>query len=126
MFFKKMRRNRRELIEQRQIMDACEDTWYFRVEFHRSWGGDVEHLYFNSIKDAEYWYLTERDASMVVLTDRCGNRIFTDWTPFHGTAAIKVWTQGIKRCVLDTRKGGNVLWVPETDARAKNANKILT
>ena len=122
MFFKR----KRELAKQRQILAACEDTWYFCVEFHRDWYGEPEYLYFNSIKDAEYWYLTERNVSMVVLTDRCGNRIFTDWTPFHGNAAIKVWTQGIKRCVIDTRRGGNVLWVPETDARAKNANKFFT
>ena len=120
-------KKRRQFERERDEYLSCESVWYFDVEYYEDWSNHPTHMKFESLRAAEYWVKTSNCVSGIVcVTDRHGNRIVTDWTGYAGAGTMKVWTQAMKRCVLDLREGCNTIWVPDTDRRAKNANKILT
>lgn len=102
----------------------CKSEWYFRVEYHKDFASTPSYMYFESLRDAEYWARTDRHASFILcVTDRQGNRIITDWTGYTGAGTISLWTDTMGRQVLDLREGRNNIWVPNNSPRAKNANK---
>lgn len=103
---------------------SCAGVWYFKVEYFEDWANSPSYMYFESIRDAEYWYRHASHISMIVcLTDRQGNRIVTDWTGYAGAGTINMWTNCMGRQVLDLREDYNALWVPNDSKRAKNANE---
>lgn len=108
--------------EQKKYLE-CESVWYFRIEYHLEFGG-VHYVYFDSIREAEYWARTaDREIWIACLTDRQGNRIVTDWTGYAGAGSVDLWTNTMGRQVLDLREGKNNLWVPKDSKRAKEAKK---
>jgi len=118
MFFN--RKNRALTREHGRYLD-CDGLWYFRIEYYENWCGNPKFMYFESLRDAEYWIKNTSGLDLILcLTDRQGNRILTDWIG-SGAGPVNLWTDVMGRQVLDLRKGENVLWVPANSIRAKKA-----
>lgn len=117
-------RKKRMFEREREEYWDCAGEWYFKVEYHEDFANTPSYMYFESLRDAEYWARTDRRASFIMcVTDRQGNRIVTDWTGYAGAGTIDLWTNTMGRQVLDLRKGRNNLWVPKGSPRAKGANE---
>lgn len=120
--FKKWRAYRRFKKEQ-ELWQSIPDEWYFDVEYHTDSSCYSQHLYFASLKAAQYWYFTESaNVYVVAVTDRQGNRIITDWTGYTGAGSISLWND-MDRSVLYLRNGHNDLWLPRSNKRAKTAKE---
>lgn len=113
-------RKNRMLKREREMYWECSGEWYFRVEYYEDFANTPSYVYFESLRDAEYWAKTDRRASFILcVTDRQGNRIVTDWTGYTGAGTVDLWTNVMGRQVLDLRKGHNELWIPSNSPRAK-------
>jgi len=115
---------KRMLERERENYWDCSGEWYFKVEYHEDFAPAPSYMYFESLRDAEYWARTDRRASFILcVTDRQGNRIVTDWTGYADAGTVNLWTNVMGRQVLDLRKGRNNLWIPKDSKRAKNAKE---
>ena len=119
--FKKWREYKRFKKEQ-ELWQSIPDEWYFDVEYYTDDSCYAQHMKFSSLKAAEYWCLTSQGIYVLIVTDRQGNRIITDWTNYIGAGSISVWND-VDRSVLYLRDGHNDLWIPRTNKRAKNAKE---
>jgi hypothetical protein len=117
-------RKKKMFKQEQEVYWDCTGEWYFKIEYYEDFSTTPSYMYFESLRDAEYWARTDRHASYILcLTDRQGNRIITNWTGFTGGGAISSWTNSMGRQVLDLREGHNDLWVPQNSKRAKNAKE---
>ena len=113
-------RKKRMLKREREMYWECSGEWYFCVKYFEDFANTPSCMYFESLRDAEYWAKTDRRASFILsVTDRQGNRIITDWTSHTDTNSIELWNNLTGRQILDLRKGHNELWVPSNSPRAK-------
>ena len=113
---------RKQFKKERELWESIPDEWYFDVEYYTDDSCYTKHMHFSSLKGAEYWYSTSQGVYILVVTDRQGNRIITDWTCYSGAGSISLWNS-MDRSVLYLRDGHNDLWLPRTNKRAKNAKE---
>lgn len=117
-------KNRKTIERKQEEYWNCKGFWYFCIEYYKDFANTPSHMYFESLRDAEYWAKTDRHSSYILcVTDRQGNRIITDWTGYTGAGSIDLWTNCMGRQVLDLRENRNDLWVPQDSKRAKGANE---
>ena len=120
--FKKWRQ-RKQFKKDQELWQSIPEEWYFDVEYHTDISSYSQHLYFASLKAAQYWYFTESSHIYIVaVTDRQGNRIITDWTGYTGTGSITL-SNDMGKSVLYLRDGHNDLWLPRTNKRVKIAKE---
>lgn len=101
----------------------CAGVWYFDIEYQEDWSSTTSHMYFESLRNAEFWARNARFCYILCITDRQGNRILTDYSSYAGAGTINMWTNLMGRSVLDLRKGHNDLWVPKDSKRARGATE---
>ena len=117
-------RKKKMINRQQEEYQSCKSVWYFCVEYHEDFANTPSFMYFESLRDAEYWAKTDRHASFILcVTDRQGNRIVTDWTGYASAGTVDLWTNTMGRQVLDLREGRHYLWVPKDSKRAKEAKE---